>query len=156
MRISPKLVTAYLEHSVVQRRLQANVLINRKFDVPGLAACSKNGRVVYIDKDVGAPNEPLKNFALANKTFRDYFRLHPTLAKYLAVHFLSDFARELKHQVKRFNSSSLKHLPPDLDMNLYMPSSVRHLRMKNLAEKRRKTLTKKDRKSKMRGLKHVD
>lgn len=154
MQIEPHVVNKYLQHPVVQHRLAAHVIINRKYDVPGLAACSKNGRVVYIDRDVVCPNKPLVDFALVTKTLRDVFHLHPSWAKYIAVHSLIDYATELKPQVKRINSSRIRNLPPDLDMNIFLSRQVRYLRNKNLAAKRKKSLTMEDRKSKMKGLKN--
>lgn len=156
MKIDPNLVNKYLQHPVVQHRLRAHVIINRRYDVPGLAACSKNGRVVYIDRDVVCPNKPLVDFALITKTMRDVFHLHPSLAKYIAVHSLMDYASELKTQVKRINSSRIRNLPPDLDTNIFLSRHARYLRNKNLAAKRKKALTMEDRKSKMKGIKDVD
>lgn len=160
MKIDPNLVNKYLQNPVVQHRLAANVIINRKYDVPGLAACSKNGRVVYIDRDVVCPNKPLVDFALITKTLRDVFRLHPAMAKYIAIHSVIDYAHELKSQVKRINSSRIKNLPPDLDMNLFLSKHSRYLRQKtlrkNLSAKRKKALTMEDRKSKMKGIKNAD
>lgn len=154
MQIDPNIVNKYLQHPVVQHRLSANVIINRKYDVPGLAACSKNGRVVYIDRDVVCPNKPLVDYALITKTLRDVFHLHPSMAKYIAIHSVIDYAAELRPQVKRINSSRIKNLPPDLDTTLFLSRHARYLRHKNLATKRKKSLTMEDRKSKMKGLKN--
>lgn len=148
-------------------RLERPVRIDCKFDIIYLAGYSKNGKVVYFDKDF----KPFMNYKGTIIDTRDYITVHEVSEKaiidifgyrYQAAHHIAThieaqcvasaginwwvYTRFLKPQIKHIYDEKITNVPKDLDLRPYVDEQERKV-LDALKHKNdiRSTLTKKSR-----------
>lgn len=130
MEYNSQQVTRMLNHPAIKRRVAQRVRINHKHDVPGLAACSKNGKTVYIDRKLSPIfYKNVRNYAVIKKALIDLFHLSPFFASDFAARVTLNVPRNNPLPIpKSANSPEIKNPPPDLDLSGFRVHSARIIR----------------------------
>ena len=142
MHFTSTQIKKMLDHPSVKRRVISRVNVDFNHDIPGLVGVSKNGRTVYVDQHLTPRNKDtvkaLKTYILTRKTLVDILKVPGFHAKQIAAHTLLPYADTFLHNVKLIKSPDIKHIPTDLDLNLYHPADAHRLKQKMRKEAKRK------------------